>query len=185
VAATVRELAEVARPGPVSATRVALPDVLETAVTLASSKLANGVQVVRELGPVPAVMANGAQLAQVFLHLLVNAAQAVAATSGRGKVHVVTRTDERGRAVVEVREDWPSLDGAAREHVEKAGTRAVGVQAGLGLAVCDGIVLGLGGVFEVENEAGCGSLHRVVLPAASSPAAVPGWSSDSAGPPDR
>ncbi len=170
VAAIVRDLGVVSRPDPTSAARVAIPDVLETALTLFSSKLGERTHLVREMGPVPPVMADGAQLARVFLHLLINAAQAVAAKpSGEGEIRVVTRTAQRGgAAVVEVRDDGPGIDPAIREHLATPffTTRAPGAGTGLGLAVCNSIVLGMGGRIEVESEPGRGSLFRVMLPAA-------------------
>ncbi len=169
VAAIVRDLADVARPAPTSAAPVSLPEVLERALTLASGEAKGRVRVIRDIGPVPPVMANPAQLAQVFLHLVVNAAQAVAAKpSGEGEIRIATRADERGGAVVEVRDDGPGIDPATREHIFEPffRTRAAGAGTGLGLAACHAIVLGLGGLLEVESEPGHGSLFRVVLPPA-------------------
>jgi signal transduction histidine kinase len=169
VAAIVRDLTVVSRLDPTSTTRVMLPGLLETALTLASSKLGSRTHLVREMGPAPPVMANEAQLTRVFLHLLVNAAQAIAAKpSGEGEIRVVTRTDQHGGAVVEVRDDGPGIDPAIREHLAKPffTTRPPGAGTGLGLAVCNSIVLGLGGLLEVESEPGRGSLFRVILPAA-------------------
>ncbi len=179
VTVIVRDLATVARSDPASTTRVALPELLEAALTLASSALQGRARIVRELGPVPPVMANATQLAQVFLHLVINAAQAVAANaSGQGEIRIVTRTDEYGGAVVEVGDDGPGIPPAARQHIFKPffTTRPPGAGKGLGLAVSHGIVLGLGGILEVESEPGRGSLLRVVLPAAPAegqPAAGP------------
>ena len=165
VAVTVRELAEVAGPNPTSAVRVSLPAVLETALILASNKLKKPIHVVREMGPVPPVMANEALLAQVFLHLLVNAAGA--RPSADGEIRVVTRPDGRGFAVVEVRHDGPSLDAFDDP-------RPAGAQVSLGLSVCEGIVLGLGGRLEMETEPGRGGFVRVILPPApAEPCGVP------------
>lgn len=167
VAVVVRELAEVARPEPSSAARVALPAVLETALALASGKLKDPIRVVREMGPAPLVRANAAQLTRVFLHLLVDAAQAAAARpSPEGEIRVALRADARGRAVVEVRHG--GLDPSPRERAAPAPSplRTVSAQAGLGLAVCHGIVSSLGGTLEAERAPDGGSVRRVVLPAA-------------------
>jgi signal transduction histidine kinase len=166
VAATVRDLADVARPAPTSAAPVSLPELIERALSLASGELEGRVHVVRDFGPVPQVTANSVQLAQVFLRLVVNAAQAVAAKpSGEGEIRIATRADERGGAVVEVRDDGPGIDPATREHIFEPFLRTrSGTGSGLGLSVCHAIVLGSGGLLEVESEPGHGSLFRVVLP---------------------
>jgi signal transduction histidine kinase len=176
VAATVRDLADAARPAPTSVAPVSLPELLERALALASGELKGRVRVVRDLGPVPPVMANPAQLAQVFLHLVVNAAQAIAAKpSGAGEIRITTRADDRGGAVVEVRDDGPGIDPASRERIFEpfSRTRPAGAGASLGLSVCHAIVLGAGGLLEVESEPGHGSLFRVVLPPATAEGHLP------------
>jgi signal transduction histidine kinase len=176
VAATVRDLADAARPAPTSVAPVSLPELIERALALASGELKGRVHVVRDLSPVPPVMANPAQLAQVFLHLVVNAAQAIAAKpSGEGEIRITTRADERGGAVVEVRDDGPGIDSASRERIFEPflRTRPTGAGASLGLSVCHAIVLGAGGLLEVESEPGHGSLFRVVLPPATAEGHLP------------
>ncbi|OFX21841.1 MAG: hypothetical protein A2V77_20115 [Anaeromyxobacter sp. RBG_16_69_14] len=144
---------------------------LERSLALASGELESRVHVVRDFGPVPPVLANPAQLAQVFLNLVVNAAQAVAAKpSGEGEIRITTRANERGGAVVEVRDDGPGIDPATRERIFEPFLRtrpaSTGSGSSLGLSVCHAIVLGAGGLLEVESEPGHGSLFRVVLPPA-------------------
>ncbi len=169
VATIVRDLKTVARADAGAIARVEIPKALESAVTLASSAFKRGVRVVRDFAPVPPVSANAAQLGQVLLNLVVNAAQAIAdKPSHEGEIHLVTRSDDRGRAVVEVHDDGVGIDPAVREHIFDAffTTKAIGSGTGLGLAVCHGIVTGLGGLIEVESELGRGSVFRVVLPPA-------------------
>ena len=85
--------------------RVELEPVLESAIHIAANELRYRARVVRDYGPAPAVVADEARLGQVVLNLLINAAQAI--PEGRTDDHeirVVTSTDARGRAVVEVRD---------------------------------------------------------------------------------
>ena len=60
-------------------------------------------RLVKSLADVPPVDANEARLGQVFLNLLVNAAQAIPeGHADEHEIRVATRTDERGNVVVEV-----------------------------------------------------------------------------------
>src|SRR5262249_31620668 len=84
-------------------TTLAIADVLETALRLTSNEVRHRAQLVRELGAVPAVTADDGRLTQVFINLLVNAAHAIPeGRSNDNRITVRTRTDEHGRAVVEV-----------------------------------------------------------------------------------
>jgi CheY-like chemotaxis protein len=123
--------------------------------------------VVREYGEVPPVEGNEGRLGQVFLNLVVNAAQAI--TEGHAdenEIRVVTRVDELGRVVVEVKDTG---SGIAAELVSRIfdpffTTKPVGVGTGLGLTICHRIVSSLGGELIVESEPGVGSVFRTVLP---------------------
>src|SRR5262249_42933743 len=81
---------------------LAVPEVLEAAIRLTSNELRHRAQLVREIGPVPRVIADDGRLTQVFINLLVNAAHAIPeGHSDDNRITVRTRTDA-GRAVIEV-----------------------------------------------------------------------------------
>jgi two-component system cell cycle sensor histidine kinase/response regulator CckA len=139
---------------------------LERALAMASHELKHRARVTTDLGPTPAVMANEGRLAQVFLNLLLNAAQAI--PEGAPERHRVTvRTaHEDGWAVIEIAD---SGDGIAEDVLPRLfepffTTKPVGAGSGLGLAVSHGIVVALEGRIEVESRLGHGSTFRVVLP---------------------
>lgn len=144
--------------------------VVEAAVNLVQSHLGQHARLVRDYQPVPAVAASKPQLAQVFLNLLINAAQAVAgAARDAGEIVVRTGTDEQGRAFVEVRDTGV---GIPAEHLPRLfdpffTTRPQGEGMGLGLSICHGIVAQLGGEVTVDSEVGRGSTFRVALPAST------------------
>ena len=122
----------------------------------------------RELEDVPPVVANEGRLGQVFLNLLVNAAQAV--PEGDTTAHEIRVVLKRvGNEVVA--EVCDTGVGIKAEHLARLfdpffTTKPVGVGTGLGLAVCHGIVTSLGGEIDVQSEPGKGSRFRVKLPAA-------------------
>jgi CheY-like chemotaxis protein len=152
-----------------------LHPVLESSVQMAFTELKHRARVVKAFGPVPPVAANEARLGQVFLNLLINAAQAIPA--GRveeNEIHVSTRTDASGRAVVEVRDTGTGMPPEVARHAFDPffTTKPVGVGTGLGLFICRNIVAALGGEIAAETLAR-GTLFRVVLPPAQPPAAEP------------
>jgi PAS domain S-box-containing protein len=149
--------------------RVDLRVVVESSINLAMNEIRHRAQLVRELDPVPRVDANAGRLGQVVVNLLVNAAQAIEeGAAGRNKICVRTRTDEAGRAVLEIEDTGPGMPPEIRARIFDPfyTTKQVGEGTGLGLTICHGIVAALNGSIEVESEVGKGSLFRVVLPAA-------------------
>jgi PAS domain S-box-containing protein len=142
--------------------------IVESAVQMAWHELRHRARLVKSLGDVPPVDANEARLGQVFLNLLVNAAQAIPeGHADRHEVRVSTRTDARGNAVVEVSDtgvgiakgDLPRIFDPFFTTKGEAGT-------GLGLAISMGTVRALGGDILVESTPGRGSTFRVVIPPA-------------------
>jgi CheY-like chemotaxis protein len=108
-------------------------------------------------------------LGQVFLNLLVNAAQAIA--EGRpesNEVRLVSRV-EGTCAVVEVQDTGCGIDADVRARLFEPffTTKPKGVGTGLGLSICKGIVESHGGRLSVESQPGEGTTFRVELPLAA------------------
>jgi two-component system NtrC family sensor kinase len=102
------------------------------------------------------------ELQQVFLNLVLNAAQAI---PERGTIRIETEPHD-GAVVVHVVDDG---SGIAPEHLDRIfdpffTTKAVGEGTGLGLAVAHGIVQEHGGWIDVRSEPGRGSCFRIWLP---------------------
>ena len=144
-------------------------EVLRSAINVVRNQIRYRAQLVEEYGEIPFVAAGEARLGQVFMNLLVNAAQAI--PEGRAKDHridVRTRKSADGRAVVEVSDTG---SGIAQEIQDKLfdpffTTKPFGVGTGLGLSICHSIVTSYGGEITVESQPGRGSCFRVSLPAA-------------------
>ncbi len=143
--------------------------VLESSLRMAWNEIRHRARLLKEYSKVPAVEANEARLGQVFLNLVINAAQAIReGDAEHNQIRVVTRIDARGRVVAEVQDTG---SGIPRENLTRIfdaffTTKPVGVGTGLGLSICHRIITGLGGDLEVESELGKGSVFRVVLPPA-------------------
>lgn len=153
-----------------------LPDVIDSAVKMTGTLLRHHAHVVKRFGTTPHVRANEGQLVQVFVNLLMNAAQAIdEGRADQNEIRITTRTDDAGRAVVEVQD---SGCGIAPHLIPRLfqpffTTKPVGVGSGLGLSVCHGIVTSLNGEISVESHVGLGTTFRVALPPALTSASVP------------
>ena len=154
---------------------VDLVSVLETAIRMAANELRHHARLERELGAVPPVDGHPGKVAQLFLNLLVNAAQSIPeGHASQHEVRVVSRTDAQGRAVVEIRDTGVGIapDLLPRILDPFFTTKPVGKGTGLGLSICHGIVTTMGGELQVESVLGKGSVFRVVLPAGTAAAAI-------------
>ncbi len=155
--------------------RVDLCRVIDSCARLAFTEIKHRARLVKDYGEVPYVHANDARLGQVFLNLLINAAQAIPEGRAReNEIRVATRTGEDGCAVVEVRDSGAGIPQEVLSRIFDPffTTKPVGVGTGLGLSICHGIVEDLGGEISVESTPGRGTTFRVVLPAA--PASLDG-----------
>jgi PAS domain S-box-containing protein len=143
--------------------------VLERALEMAGNVIRHRARLVRRLDPVPPVFANDLRLGQVFVNLLLNAAQAIPeGSAGDNEIRVSTWHDQANGAVVIAIEDTGSgIAPEVKAHIFDPffTTKPVGVGTGLGLSICYGVISGLGGSIEVDSLAGEGATFRVRLPA--------------------
>jgi two-component system cell cycle sensor histidine kinase/response regulator CckA len=140
---------------------------VESALSMAHNEIRHRARLVRDLAPVNKVMADEGRLSQVFLNLLLNAAQAIPEGDEAGnEVRVVLRQTAR-YVHFEVHDTGV---GIAPDVLPKIfdpffTTKSVGVGTGLGLAICHAIVTALGGRIELASSPGQKTLARVTLPA--------------------
>lgn len=141
---------------------------LDAATNIARNEIEKRARLITRYGDVPLVRANESRLGQVFLNLLVNAAQAIPDGDPSGnEVRIATRVDALGRVVIEISDTGPGIAAHEMERVFDPffTTKPVGVGTGLGLSICHGIVAGLGGSIEIASAPGQGATFRVTLPA--------------------
>jgi PAS domain S-box-containing protein len=165
----VKDLAVFARPD-ASSDHGDVVGALEWAARVSEPQLLQRARVVKELRQVPHVTAADARLGQVFLNLLLNAAQAipegnptensvVLSTSREGSDWVVVRVRDTGSGM--------SPEIARRIFEPFFTTKPIGAGMGLGLSICHGIVASVGGTLSVESVPGRGSTFTVRLPIAA------------------
>jgi CheY-like chemotaxis protein/anti-sigma regulatory factor (Ser/Thr protein kinase) len=139
--------------------------IVESAAEMAWHEIRHRARLCKSLAEVPLVDANEARLGQVFLSLLINAAQAIPeGHADRHEVRVATRTDDRGNAVVEVTDTGTGIAPEDLSRVFDPFFTTKGLErTGLGLAMSLGTVKSLGGEITVSSAAGRGTTFRVVL----------------------
>jgi signal transduction histidine kinase len=148
---------------------VDVPTAIQSALNLAGAAMKHSVTLKVELGEVPPVLATEARLGQVVMNLVVNATQAMPQRlASSNRILVASRTDEQGRAVIEVHDNGSGIpkEVAARVFDPFFTTKPPGVGTGLGLAICHSIVTALGGELSFVTAVGEGTTFRVVLPPA-------------------
>ena len=142
---------------------------LDRAIDMADNTIRHRARLVRSVSDVPLVFANELRLNQVFVNLLLNAAQAIPeGHRDTNEIRVRAWLDDSKSAVIVEIEDTGAgmaLDVKARIFEPFFTTKPIGIGTGLGLSICHGIVHGLGGSIDVESRPGEGTTFRVHLPA--------------------
>jgi two-component system, NtrC family, sensor kinase len=140
-------------------------DGLESTLNVVWAELKYKADVVREYGELPPVRCIAAQINQVFMNMLVNAAQAI---DGHGTIGV--RSGTQGNEIwVEIKDTGKGMPPEVRKRMFEPffTTKPVGKGTGLGLSLSyDIIVKRHGGRFDVDSTPGQGTTIRVWLPVA-------------------
>jgi len=155
--------------------RLAIGLVLERTIALLKNQLlALQVEVALTVEDgLPEIEGGPSQLQQVFVNLVNNSAQAIAAT-GRtdgGHVTIHARRWLEGIAV-DVADDGPGIPKEMQERIFEPFFTTKGEGTGLGLAICQGIVKEHGGRLTLRSVEGHGAMFTVELPAAPDAAAA-------------
>ena len=168
ISTIVQDLKLLARPEETQHAPVDVVEVLRAAARMTEHPLRNRARLVEQFEPVPLVEANTGRLGQVFLNLLLNAAQAI--PPGHPEQHTVTlrtRLMPQGRVAVEVEDTGCGIPAEHLTRIFEPFFSTKGKEGtGLGLSVCHGIIQSLGGDISVESTVGKGTLLRVQLPGA-------------------
>jgi PAS domain S-box-containing protein len=150
-------------------TRLSLNPILEDVVEMTRSRWEDDahrqgkkIQLVRELGQVPAIRGNTSELREVFTNLLLNAVDAI---QGEGCITVRTWPED-SRVIVTVRDTGEGMTPEVRRRLFDPFFTTKGTQGtGLGMSVAYGIARRHGADVTVESEVGQGTLFRLSFPA--------------------
>lgn len=157
--------------GPVDVQRV-----MESTLRMAANELRHRAHIMKDYQPVPCIEGSEAKLGQVFMNLLVNAAQAMPeGAADKNEIRISTRS-EGGKVVVEVTDTGQGIPPGilSRLFTPFLTTKPVGVGTGLGLSICHRIVTSFGGEIVAASEVGKGTTFKVsLLPSVSNPVTTP------------
>ncbi len=147
-------------------TAIDLAAVVDSALGIAHNEIRHRARVVKEYGEVPLVLGNEGRLGQVFVNLLVNAAQAIPDGAASANEIRIAITAEGTRVKVTIRDTGSGMPPEVQRRIFDPffTTKPIGVGSGLGLAICHGIIVGHGGEIGVESAPGQGTTFTVSLP---------------------
>lgn len=152
---------------------VDLRSVFDSSIRMAWHEIRGKARLVRQLEELPAIIGNESRLGQLFLNLLVNAAQAIPeGDPEHQEIRLSAVVDSLGRVEVSVSDTGVGIPThlLPRLFTPFFTTKPVGVGTGLGLSICHRIVTSLGGEIRCESRLGEGTTFRVTLPPADASA---------------
>ena len=147
--------------------RLWIHEVMDSVINMARSEIRYRATVVREYGEILPVKASPGRLSQVFLNLVLNAAQAM--EEGRVDENQITLKTcmDGGDVVLEVDDTGCGIPPENMQRLMDPffTTQPVGQGAGMGLTICHNVVSALGGSISVQSRPGHGTRVVVRLPA--------------------
>jgi two-component system, cell cycle sensor histidine kinase and response regulator CckA len=174
VATIVRDLRALTRDDAELKSEVDLESALESAIHMAESEFRYKATLLKHFSNIGTVKGNETRLVQVFVNLLVNAAQAFHNELPENNRIIVRAWHEQNATYCEFEDNGI---GIPPENIERIflpffTTKPVGVGTGLGLSICHGLVESMGGAITVDSEPGKGTTFRVRLETSDNPLPV-------------
>jgi len=150
---------------------VNLRQVLDSVIRMAQPEMQHRATVVREYEEGNLyIRGSRTRVSQVFLNLIVNAAQAIdPGDRMQNTITVRARSTDKDRVCVEVQDTGPGISAQLLRRIFDpfVTTKPAGRGTGLGLSICRRIVHSLEGTIEIQSHPGQGTVARVVLPRAT------------------
>lgn len=142
-----------------------LNKVLEGVAEIAWCQIRTKAELVKKYGEIPEILCNAQQLGQVFMNLLVNAAQAIPT---RGTITVETRA-EKGNIVVRISDTGQGIPPEIMQKIFEPffTTKEPGKGTGLGLSITRDIIEKHKGTIQVESTVGKGTAFTMRFPTLS------------------
>jgi CheY-like chemotaxis protein len=141
--------------------------VLDSSIRMAWNEIRHRARLIKDYQEVPFVDANESRLGQVFLNLIINAAQAIPeGQADRNEIRVSVSPVGEHRVAVDIADTGSGMPAevVARLFTPFFTTKPAGVGTGLGLTICQRLIRDLGGEILVDSAVGRGTRFRVLLP---------------------
>ncbi|MCP4447499.1 MAG: hypothetical protein GY811_19480, partial [Myxococcales bacterium] len=154
----------------VQMTEVDVNEVLTSSLDMARNEIRHRATLLTDFaGQLPPVHGDKGRLGQVFINLLINAAQALPADPEAGTEHTITVStgmDEDGSVNISISDTGSGIEPEKMSQIFEPfyTSKAVGEGTGLGLAIVHGIVSDAGGRIDVTSEVDVGTTFSVHLP---------------------
>jgi PAS domain S-box-containing protein len=168
VSTIVRAMKTFSHPGHKEQVPADLNEAVDATVTVTRHQISGVADLHLDLGDLPPVRCNIAALNQVFLNLIVNAADAIEETGRRGVITVATAV-EGDDVVVRISDTGTGIPDDVRSKIFDPffTTKDVGRGSGQGLPLARGVVQeGHGGTLAVDSVVGQGTTFSVRIPIA-------------------
>ncbi len=149
---------------------VDVENVLDSSVRMAWNEIRHRARLIRRYSSPPAIEASESRLGQVFLNLIVNAAQAIREGDYQNNaISISTSLDASNRVLITIADTGVGMSTETQKRIFTPffTTKPAGVGTGLGLALCKQIVTSLGGEITWESEVGKGTTFLLAFPASS------------------
>lgn len=149
--------------------------VLDSSANIVMNEIRPRARLTKDYAQVPKITANATRLGQVFLNLILNAAQAIPeGAPSTNEIRLVVRAGE-GEITIEVRDTGAGIAAADRSKIFEPffTTKPLGLGTGLGLSITRRIVTGMGGDISVESTVGRGTTFYIHLPISHAKASQP------------
>jgi len=167
VAGIVQRLLTFARQRKPQRAAMDMNEVIRSTLALRDYALRTGnIRVTTRLDPaLPRSVADGQQMQQVLLNLIVNAEAAMVSAHGKGELLLVSERQGENLHII-VQDDGPGVPGEIQDRIFDPffTTREIGQGTGLGLSICHGIVSEHGGRIWVRSDGAKGSEFHLLLP---------------------
>jgi len=162
----VRDLQALTRKDEVIRGQVELDQVLDHTLHVLRRELLPGISVQTDYSEVPCVLGNPTRLEQLFSNLLLNSVHALRESERPERWLKVTLRTGDGYVLAEISDNGCGMTDQvlSRAFEPFFTTKALGIGAGLGLAICRRIVDDLAGRIEVHSRPLSGTTVRVFLP---------------------
>ena len=146
---------------------VDLNDGIDSTLHILSHKMKQGVEVVKEYGELPLVYCYPAQINQVFMNILANAADVLLDGNNKEKViRIQTEMGEDRQIYVRISDNGTGIPKEVQQKMFDPffTTKPIGKGTGLGLSICYRIIEKHQGTITVDSTLGEGTTFTVCLP---------------------